>query len=139
MLINFAYVFIFLVIAAGFVFVTLIISHLVSPHNPTPGKRSVYECGEIPFGKGVIQFNMRFYLITFVFVIFDVEIALMFPVTSVFLELLNQNAGVLAFVEIAVFVCILMVGFIYAWSQGGLDWVRASDHSDRQLILDNQQ
>ena len=124
MLFEFANIFVFLLIAIGFVFVTLVIGKLIRPDNPSPEKKMVYECGEIPEGKGIRQFNMRFYLVTFVFVIFDVEIAFMYPVTSVFKELIQSGYGLLAFVEIFLFVLILLVGFIYAWSQGGLDWVR---------------
>lgn len=124
MLFEFANIFVFFLIAIGFVFVTLVIGKFIRPDNPSPEKDMVYECGEIPIGSGVRQFNLRFYLVTFVFVIFDVEIAFMYPVTSVFKELINSGFGLLAFVEIFLFVLILLVGFIYAWSQGGLDWVR---------------
>ncbi len=130
MLFQFANIFIFAVIAVGFVFVTLIVGKLIRPDNPNPIKQSVYECGEPPIGPGFSQFNMRFYLIAFVFVIFDVEIAFMYPVTVIFRELLNDGWGLLAFAEIALFVTILLVGFIYAWSQGGLDWVRSISDND---------
>lgn len=124
MLFEFSSVLVFFLIGFGFVFVTLLVGKLIRPDNPNPEKSAVYECGETPIGGGVRQFNLRFYLVTFVFVIFDVEIAFMFPVTSVFRELLGRGQGLLAFAEIAIFVLILLVGFIYAWSQGGLDWVR---------------
>ena len=125
MLFEFSNVFIFIVIAVGFVFVTLTIGKLVRPDNPTATKSTVYECGEPPVGGGFSQFNMRFYLIAFVFVIFDVEIAFMYPVTVIFRDLLTEGSGLLALAEIALFVLILMVGFVYAWTQGGLDWVRS--------------
>lgn len=125
MLFQFSNVLIFLVIAVGFVFVTLLIGKLLRPDNPNPGKQSVYECGEEPVGAGFSQFNLRFYLIAFVFVIFDVEIAVMYPVTVKFRELLESGWGLLAFVEIAIFILILLVGFVYAWNVGGLDWVRS--------------
>jgi len=125
MLLDFANIFVFTVVAGGFVFVTLVIGSLIRPHNPTPMKCSVYECGELPIGAGFSQFNLRFYLIAFVFVIFDVEIAFMYPVSAVFKDLLQEGWGWLAFVEIAVFILILLAGFIYAWSQGGLEWVKS--------------
>ncbi len=125
MLFQFSHVIIFLIIAVGFVFVTLVVGKLLRPDNPSPEKKAVYECGEEPVGAGFSQFNMRFYLVAFVFVIFDVEIAVMYPVTVVFRELLESGWGLLAFIEIAIFILILLVGFIYAWSQGGLDWVRS--------------
>ncbi len=124
MLYQFSNVIIFLVVAVGFVFVTLLVGRFLRPDNPSPGKKAVYECGETPVGAGFSQFNMRFYLIAFVFVIFDVEIAVMYPVTVKFKDLLLEGWGLLAFVEIAIFVSILLVGFVYAWNQGGLDWVK---------------
>lgn len=124
MLAEFAYVFLFAVIAIGFVAVTLAVGKLIRPDNPNPLKKSVYECGEIPIGPGFSQFNMRFYLVAFVFVIFDVEIAFMYPVTVIFRELMDSGWGLLGFIEIAIFILILMVGFVYAWTQGGLDWVK---------------
>ena len=130
MLFDFSSMAVLFLIGIGFVFVTLTIGRLVRPDNPHSEKSSVYECGEVPIGGGVRQFNMRFYLVTFVFVIFDVEIAFMYPVASVFKELLDSGWGLLALVEIAIFVLILLVGFVYAWSQGGLDWVRETAERD---------
>jgi NADH-quinone oxidoreductase subunit A len=124
MLIDFANVFLFAAIAVGFVALVLAVGKLIRPDNPNPLKSSVYECGEIPIGPGFAQFNMRFYLIAFVFVIFDVEIAFMYPVTVIFRDLMQSGWGLLAFTEIAIFILILLVGFVYAWSQGGLDWVK---------------
>ncbi len=125
MLFQYLNVFIFVVIAVGFASVVLVVGKLLRPDNPSPGKKAVYECGEAPVGSGFSQFNMRFYLVAFVFVIFDVEIAFMYPVTVVFRDMIQNGWGLLAFVEIALFITILMVGFVYAWNQGGLDWVRA--------------
>ena len=127
MLVQFGYVFVFLLIGVGFVAVNLLISSLIRPNTPSKAKAQIYDCGEPAVGAGYQQFNMRFYLIAFVFVIFDVEIAFMYPVTAVYKELLDDGWGVLAFAEIALFVSILLVGFIYAWSQGGLDWVGVSE------------
>ncbi len=130
MLFEFSNVAIFLIIAVVFVFLVLTVGKFLRPDNPTPQKSSVYECGEPPVGSGFSQFNMRFYLIAFVFVIFDVEIAFMYPVTVVFKELLHKGFGVLAFVEITIFILILLVGFVYAWTQGGLDWVKGTEEVD---------
>ncbi|MCP4757439.1 MAG: NAD(P)H-quinone oxidoreductase subunit 3 [Proteobacteria bacterium] len=125
MLMEFGTVFTFLAFAVVAIIVLLTLGRLLRPHNPDPEKNSVYECGEVPVGGGVVQFNMRFYLIAFLFVIFDVEIALIYPVSAIFKDLLHDGWGVLAFVEITVFVLVLMAGFVYAWSQGCLDWVRS--------------
>jgi len=130
MLYNYSAVLLFLAIAIGFLAMTLFIARLLRPHNPSPLKTEPYDCGEPAVGAGYRQFNMRFYLVAFVFVIFDVEIAFMYPVTLVFKELVHQGLGLLAFIEITIFVLILMVGFIYAWSQGGLDWVHQQIKSE---------
>ena len=90
MLTDFANIFIFAALAILLVFVSLLIGKLIRPNNPNPMKQSVYECGEPPVGSGFSQFNMRFYLIAFVFVIFDVEIAFMYPVTVVFKNMLQK-------------------------------------------------
>ena len=125
MLENYTFVFVFLVVPVGFVFVNLIVATLLRPNNPSKEKSEIYDCGEPPVGPGFAQFNIRFYLVALVFVIFDAEIAVMYPVTAVFKDFIANGEGMLAFVEITVFVLILMVAFIYAWSQGGLNWVRS--------------
>ena len=78
-----------------------------------------YECGEIPEGSAWVQFNIRFYVIALIFLIFDVEIVFLFPWAVVYNEL-----GLLAFIEAFLFVLILLVGFIYVWVKGDLDWVK---------------
>ena len=78
-----------------------------------------YECGEIPDGSAWVKFNIRFYVIALIFLIFDVEIVFLFPWAVVYQEL-----GLLAFIEAFLFVLILVVGFIYIWAKGDLDWVK---------------
>ncbi len=124
MLANFGYILIFLLVGAAFVGLNVVIAILLSPYAPSEEKSKIYDCGERAIGTGFVQFNMRFYLVALVFVIFDVEIAFMYPITAVFKEMLFSGWGWLAFVEISLFVIILLVGFVYAWSVGGLDWVR---------------
>jgi len=130
MLQQFGHIFTFLAVGAGFVAVNLLVSFLIRPSNPSKEKAMPYDCGETAVGAGYRQFNMRFYLIAFVFLIFDVEVAFMYPVTVVFKDLVNEGFGLLALAEIGIFVLILMVGFVYAWSQGGLDWVGTSPESE---------
>jgi len=124
MLFEFANIFVFMAIAVGFVALVMLVGKYLRPDNPSFLKSSVYECGETPVGSGYSQFNLRFYLVTFVFVIFDVEIAFMYPVTVIFKDLLQEGWGLLALMEITIFILILLVGFVYAWTQGGLDWVK---------------
>jgi len=124
MLHNFGVALALMLFMAAFIGLNLLVARLLSPRNPSAAKSVPYDCGEAPIGNGYRQFNLRFYLVALVFVIFDVEIAFMYPVTAVFRELTLDGWGAMAFVEIAIFVLILTVGFVYAWSEGGLDWVR---------------
>src|SRR6266849_143074 len=84
----------------------------------------IYECGENPIGHAWYNFNPSFYLIALVFVIFEVEIAFMFPVASVYKWFLDRGQGLLAFAEIFVFIAILAVGLAYVWAMGDLEWVK---------------
>ncbi|MDQ7053355.1 MAG: NADH-quinone oxidoreductase subunit A [candidate division KSB1 bacterium] len=117
MLLHFAAPFIFVIVAAAFIALNLLISRLLQPRVPSAGKNTTYECGEIPIGSSWVQFNIRFYVITLIFVIFDVEIVFLVPWAVVFKDL-----GWFAFVEVVIFVFILLVGLAYAWRKGDLEW-----------------
>jgi NADH-quinone oxidoreductase subunit A len=121
---HFANVVVFSLLAILFVFGSLLAGHLLRPSNPTPEKEMIYECGEKPIGHAWYNFNPRFYLIALVFVIFEVEIAFMYPVASVYRSFIERGQGLLAFVEIFVFVAILAVGLAYVWAMGDLEWVK---------------
>jgi len=82
-------------------------------------KSSTYECGEIPYGSSWVQFNIRFYVVALIFIIFDVEVALLYPWAVVF-----QRLGWLAFIEAFIFIVILLAGLAYLWKEGDLEWVR---------------
>lgn len=125
MLFDFANVLVFVGLAVGFVAVTLIVGRLVRPNIPEINKEIAYECGEKPVGNAWIQFNFRFYLVAIIFVIFDVEVAFMFPVATVFRDWVARGNGLLALVEVLVFVLILFVGLVYVWSKGDLKWFKA--------------
>lgn len=124
MLADFATVLVFILLGAVTVALMLGISRLLSPRNPTPVKLSTYECGEIPVGTSWVQFNIRFYVVALIFIIFDVEVALLYPWAVVF-----QRLGLLAFVEAFVFIVILLAGLAYLWKEGDLDWVRTIQES----------
>ena len=113
-------VIVFAALAIGLLIAPLVIQHLVSPrHNKKNDKLMSYECGEVPEGSAWVKFNIRFYIIALVFIIFDVEVVFLFPWAVVF-----QEIGFLAFVEMAIFVLILVAGFAYVWAKGDLDWVK---------------
>ncbi len=117
---NFLPVIIFTALAVALIGLPLAIQHLVTPRQNKGGdKLESYECGELPEGSAWVKFNIRFYVIALIFLIFDVEIAFLFPWAVVYQEL-----GLLAFIEAFLFVFILLVGFAYVWAKGDLDWVK---------------
>jgi len=124
MLFDFANVLVFTVLGLGFVGVNLLIGKLLRPSNPQVRKLSTYECGEPASGSAWVNFNIRFYLVALIFIIFEVEIAFIFPVAAVFRHWIENGQGLFAFVEIFVFVGILFLGLIYAWVKGDLEWVK---------------
>jgi NADH-quinone oxidoreductase subunit A len=97
---------------------------LLRPSNPQPSKLSTYECGEPPSGPAWINFNIRFYLVALVFVIFDVELAFVYPVVAVFKDWVARGQGAFAFVELGLFLGILIVGLVYVWVKGDLEWLK---------------
>jgi NADH-quinone oxidoreductase subunit A len=121
---QFGNVLIFGATAILFVFGSLLAGHWLRPNYPTAEKEMIYECGEKPIGQAWFNFNPRFYLVALVFVIFEVEIAFMYPVASVYRWFIEHGQGLVAFVEIAVFVAILAVGLAYVWAMGDLEWVK---------------
>ena len=110
-----------LVMLTGFVMLNavaiLVGSHLLSPTRPTTVKSMPYESGMPPLGDTRERFSVKFYLIAMLFIIFDIETVFMIPWGVAFRQL-----GVLGLVEMLVFVIILLVGYIYAWKRGALDW-----------------
>jgi NADH-quinone oxidoreductase subunit A len=122
---HLAMVFGFLVVSGGSLLVFLLFGKLIRPRIPQEIKSTTYECGEKPFGPAWFNFNNRFYVIALVFVVFDVEVALVVPAVTVFRELLDSGLGLLAFIEVFLFLAILFVALIYVWARGDLKWVRA--------------
>jgi NADH-quinone oxidoreductase subunit A len=119
MLLQFASVLIFMVVAIGFVLVSLLFSRLVHPVHRTYLKLTTYECGEPAEGSPWIRFNIRFYMVALAFIIFEVETVFLFPWAVVYGRL-----GLFAFVEMMIFVAILLVGLAYLWRKGDLAWVK---------------
>ena len=108
---------IFFVIALGLSCIFIILNYMLSPKNPDPEKLSAYECGFEPFNDSRIEFDVRFYLVAILFIIFDLEIAFLFP-----WAISLGNIGFLGFISMMIFLFILTVGFIYEWKKGALDW-----------------
>lgn len=124
MLFDFANVLVFTALGLGFVGVNLLIGKLLRPANPQTRKLSTYECGEPSTGSAWVNFNIRFYLVALIFIIFEVEIAFIFPVAVMFKNAVESGEGVLALVKVLIFVLILFLGLIYSWVKGDLDWVK---------------
>ena len=136
---HFANVLLFTATSVLFVFGSLLAGHFLRPHAPTREKSMIYECGEKPIGQAWFNFNPRFYLVALVFVIFEVEIAFMFPVASVYKSFIDKGQGLLAFVEIFIFVAILAVGLAYVWAMGDLEWVKGLKQEVLQSLRDRAQ
>src|SRR5258708_39450538 len=121
-----------------FVLGSLVAGSFLRPNAPNREKSMIYECGEKPIGQAWFNFNPRFYLIALVFVIFEVEIAFMFPVASVYKSFIEKGQGLLAFAEIAVFVVILAVGLAYVWAMGDLEWVKGLKQEGLQSLREKK-
>ena len=107
----------FLFIALGLSCAFVVINLMKKTKNPDPEKLSAYECGFDPFEDSRIEFDVRFYLVAILFIIFDLEIAFLFP-----WAISLGNIGLLGFSSMMIFLFILTIGFIYEWRKGALDW-----------------
>jgi len=121
---QYASVLMMFVLGIGLCGLMLGLGALLRPSNPHPGKLATYECGEPPSGPAWINFNIRFYLIALVFVIFDVELAFIYPVAAVFREWVAKGNGLFALLELVVFIGILAMGLVYVWAKGDLQWLK---------------
>ena len=114
---NYFSIILFLLIALVASFAFIFVNFLFSPKNPDPEKLSAYECGFEPFQDSRMEFDVRFYLVAILFIIFDLEIAFLFP-----WAISLGNIGILGFCSMMIFLFILTVGFVYEWKKGALDW-----------------
>lgn len=117
MLEQYVPVLIFLGVATVIGLVSLSLGYLLSPTRPDPEKNSPYECGFEAFEDARMKFDVRYYLVAILFIIFDLEIAFLFPWATVLDEL-----GMFGFLAMIVFLGILVIGFIYEWKKGALEW-----------------
>jgi NADH-quinone oxidoreductase subunit A len=123
---DFGAVLVFAIVAVGFAFGGITLSRLVGPRIPNADKATIYECGERPIGVAWFNFNPRFYLVALVFVIFEVDIALTFPVVAVYRSWVETSPLLawVAFAELVLFTAILAVGLVWVWAHGDLEWVK---------------
>jgi NADH-quinone oxidoreductase subunit A len=117
MLTEFGKIFVFLLLALVFVGVTMIVSRILRPVRPTKEKQTIYECGETPEGTPWVKFNIRFYVVALIFLIFDVEVVLLIPWAMVY-----KTFGMGGFLVGAIFLVMLGLGMAYEWRKGDLEW-----------------
>jgi NADH-quinone oxidoreductase subunit A len=112
------------IIGIGFMAVMFGMQKLLAPNNPYARKLMPYECGEPPTGKAWINFNVRFYLIALIFVVFEVEVAFLYPVAVVYMDWIRRGQRLYVLGEIMIFLGILAVGLIYVWVKHDLEWLK---------------
>lgn len=117
LLYNYLPIFIFLVIAIVIASLMLFIPFVIAPNRPDEEKLSVYECGFDPFGDARAKFDIRFYLVAILFLIFDLEIAFLFP-----WAISLGKIGAIGFSSMMIFLLVITIGFIYEWGKGALEW-----------------
>ncbi len=109
--------FIFLLVALGFAGGTLLVALIIRPNKPDPEKLAPYECGMPPLMEAHERFSIRFYLLGILFLLFDVEAMFLFPWAVKY-----DALGLFGFIEMMLFIAILLVGYFYAWRKGALEW-----------------
>ena len=116
-------VFVFILVGVAFGFAPVLTGLIVAPHRPDGEKLSPYECGFEAFEDARMKFDVRYYLIAILFILFDLEVAFLLPWATIFKEIAQADAvRWFGFIEMLVFIAILVVGFVYAWVKGALDW-----------------
>lgn len=121
MLTEFGKILVFLIVASIFVGISIFVAKLIRPVRPTKEKLTTYECGEDIIGSPWAKFNIRFYVVALIFLIFDVEVVLLFPWALVY-----QDYGIYGFLVGIIFLLILALGMAYEWRKGDLEWARPS-------------
>jgi NADH-quinone oxidoreductase subunit A len=106
-----------IVLGAGFALVSILLSSVLGPRKPTPEKEAPYECGMPPVGDARERQSVKFYLVAMIFLLFDIEVAFVYP-WAMALRTLGWNA----FVQLLLFMTLLLAGYVYVWRKGVLDW-----------------
>jgi len=117
MLISYLPILILLLVAIGFAISNIIISALVGRNKPSAEKLSPYECGIEPTGSARERFSVKFYIIAMMFVIFDIEVVFLYPWAVAF-----KSLALFGLIEMAIFIIILLVCYVYIWKRGGFEW-----------------
>ena len=116
-------VLVFILIGVAFGLMPVVMGMMVAPHRPDSAKLSPYECGFEAFEDARMKFDVRYYLIAIIFILFDLEVAFLLPWATIFKEIAQtESVRWFGFIEMLVFIAILVVGYLYAWAKGALDW-----------------
>ncbi len=129
MLFQYAVVIAFILLGLGFVFICLSVGLLFRPRLANKEKATIYECGERPIGEAWFNFNPRFYILALIFIVFDVEIAITIPVVVVLRQWIQQGLGILAFIEILLFLFFIALALVYVWRNNDIHWLKRLDHA----------
>lgn len=124
MLYDFSMIVMFLAVGAGFVLIALVLGAFIRPKRMGKYRNATYECGEVPQGSAWYNFNPRFYMLALVFLIFDVEVVVTYPVVAVLRHWAVLGKGWIAYAEIALFVAVLATGLVFLWKKGDLEWIK---------------
>jgi NADH-quinone oxidoreductase subunit A len=108
---------IMIALGAGFALISVLLSHVLGPRKPTPEKLAPYECGMPPVGDARERQSVKFYLVAMIFLLFDIEVAFLYPWAMALRDL-----GWPGFVQVVLFITLLLFGYIYVWRKGALDW-----------------
>jgi NADH-quinone oxidoreductase subunit A len=113
------------IIGVGFAFANIALSLIVGPKRTGPGKEMTYESGMVPIGDARKRFNVRFYIVAMIFLVFDVEIVFLYPWASIFARHVHNDSsgdGLILLMEMVIFVVILLIAYFYAWGKGVFRW-----------------
>ena len=111
-----------IVLATLVALIAIGMGNLFGPKKPSAEKSMPYESGMTPYGEGTRRMPVRFYLIAVLFILFDIEVVFFLPWAIVFRKLIANSLGWFALIEMVIFIVILLVGFVYAWKKGALEW-----------------
>ena len=110
------------ILAIALAFLVIALGHLFGPRRPTERKSQPYESGMKPIGPGIRRISVRFYLVAVLFILFDIEVVFFLPWAVVLRRFAAKSLGIFAFIEMTIFIIILLVGYVYAWKKGAMEW-----------------
>src|SRR5438128_3828209 len=119
---------IMIALGAGFALISVLLSNVLGPKKPTPEKEAPYECGMPPVGDARERQSVKFYLVAMIFLLFDIEVAFLYPWAMALRDL-----GWNGFVQVLLFMLLLLAGYVYVWRKGALDW--GTDNADRRSAI----